>query len=582
MNSIDAGAKRIDVQFHQREKIVIEDDGRGFQSLEEVHTHFGCFGFDHNTEKEQAFNRQLGRFGLGRGQILAFGRTTWETNRWSMNVDIQDKKELEFQITEHDKHLVRGCRITAELYEPLKQVQLMLMIDELKQQIRYAPVEVHINGERVSTRPDEVKWTTETEMFRFKASTNSEEGITVYNLGIYVRGYHYTTMGVSGELVSKPGHPFELNTARNDVLQNRCRVWKEAKKLLGRETAKHRAKGRLNQHDRNAILRELRYGEAEPETYKATPLFKTIHGRHVSAVHIERNFKGKLTVAPTNHDAQGEQVHRHKMCAVLSPEVLHGLDVSDAGGIAKRLNTIFEKTYPFRHGSAFRAIEFDEACKPFKSKYRIIDQSEWTKTEEAAMRGLDAMNQGICRQIGTATPTGKGAGWRNTRRLLLGEAPHANAWTDGENYITLDRTFVNRHLRRGYNGWLRIQYTFIHEYMHHTDDRDNHMHGPEFLQAVHDLLLSENYDGFAIVMHSCEQYQEARKRLGLKMTRDTARQIDRIEDAAPHNGNGDPTTRPTNHFKGIRATNANGTETASQALPRLHPGHDERQTVLFP
>ena len=74
MNSLDAKAKTISVAFSSdMRQVTVTDDGVGFNRTQEIKKLFGTFGFDHQTEVEMARNRQLGRFGLGRAQCLAFG-----------------------------------------------------------------------------------------------------------------------------------------------------------------------------------------------------------------------------------------------------------------------------------------------------------------------------------------------------------------------------------------------------------------------------------------------------------------------------------------------------------------------------
>ena len=92
MNEIDALASEIQINIEDDLKtIVVQGNGIGFTSMDEVETLFGCFGFDHESEKEKSRGRQFGRFGMGRGQIFGFGKSTWRTNHFEMAVDLKEK-----------------------------------------------------------------------------------------------------------------------------------------------------------------------------------------------------------------------------------------------------------------------------------------------------------------------------------------------------------------------------------------------------------------------------------------------------------------------------------------------------------
>ena len=151
MNAVDAKADNVPVRFEGPSKLAIEDDGHGLRTREEVRKHFGVFGFDHQTDDEQAYGRQLGKFGIGRGQIFAFAATRWLTNQFEMEVDIRNKA-LVFKLTEHDDKLVQGCTIVADMYDPMTRMATAAAINLIKKQTRYAPVNAFVNGERGQRR----------------------------------------------------------------------------------------------------------------------------------------------------------------------------------------------------------------------------------------------------------------------------------------------------------------------------------------------------------------------------------------------------------------------------------------------
>lgn len=111
MNSIDAGATRIDVEIDAH-KFKISDDGRGFTSLQEIDDNFGTFG----TPREKA--SEYGCFRIGRGQILNISKTYWRSANYSMSVDLEGAGEDAYELGEH-KDFLNGCVITGEFYTSL-------------------------------------------------------------------------------------------------------------------------------------------------------------------------------------------------------------------------------------------------------------------------------------------------------------------------------------------------------------------------------------------------------------------------------------------------------------------------------
>ena len=79
MNAVDAGATKVEVDISDNGiGYVIKDDGCGFKTKKEILECFGVFGFDHGSDDENY--RTYGTFGIGRAQLWAFSKNTWNTN----------------------------------------------------------------------------------------------------------------------------------------------------------------------------------------------------------------------------------------------------------------------------------------------------------------------------------------------------------------------------------------------------------------------------------------------------------------------------------------------------------------------
>ena len=541
MNAFDANATRIDIRFPDRKSIVVEDNGRGFRTREEVRKRFGIFGFDHSTSEEQAMGRRLGRFGLGRGQLMAFGATTWESHQFEMHVDIRDRTTcfaqgpgagegtgLGFRFAEHRTSRIDGCRVTTQLYEPMSRVVLGGTIDEIRRRIRYVPTQIWINGEHIETDADKMKWTITTDELWFRESPQSGTGVDVYNLGVYVCRYPHYRLGVSGTLVSRPGHAFKINTARNDVLKSRCRVWKRAEKILEHQANARRRTGQLRKEDRMAIVHQLAWGAADPDEYETTALFKTVNGRYASPRQLAKHNQGKVALAPRSSSQIGERIHHEHLAAVLAPEVTEWLNAPTVDKVVAKLNKLFGQCHPISiHG--YTAVEFSNLEESFSERYDIVERARWNEAERARMKGVQAMADAIASRL--SGPRCVGGDRNGQRRVVkLGSCDAARAWTDGATYIALERRFVREESERGGDGWSNIFQVLVHEYMHEEPDACDHVHGPEFYRNYHDYMVSGYAGAVTIVMTGVRAYDRARAKAGMKMTRNVARSLDTLEN----------------------------------------------------
>ena len=82
MNSIDAGSSSVNIQL-LTDKVIITDDGRGFRDAQEIQDFFATFGTPHKEG-----DATYGKFRMGRGQMFAFGKNTWRTGTFQMDVDV--------------------------------------------------------------------------------------------------------------------------------------------------------------------------------------------------------------------------------------------------------------------------------------------------------------------------------------------------------------------------------------------------------------------------------------------------------------------------------------------------------------
>lgn len=205
MNAIDAGSPKCDIKVHKK-GFSVADWGKGFESERDIKKYFKNFG-----EPHQEGDATFGRFRIGRGQIMAFGRVTWLSNQYSMAVDTKNNG-FSFDYTDHKNTKWKGCRVDGIFYDDLCELEIYSIKEELQEFICFADIEVSFNGESINRSIDCEKWDIDDGdvLIQWK----SGGGIKIYSKGVFVKSidaYHY---GFEARILTKTS--LQLNMARNE------------------------------------------------------------------------------------------------------------------------------------------------------------------------------------------------------------------------------------------------------------------------------------------------------------------------------------------------------------------------------
>lgn len=244
MNSIDAGANRIDIEIDEL-GFVVRDNGRGFKDIETIKECFGILGLPH--EEGDAY---YGRFRLGRMQTFGYAKTEWHTKNLKMIVDLNISPETEsygYEVVECDEYH-QGCNITGIFYQDMFEcdpnVDLSLIqnmspydvqnpIVALAISVKYAPIDVYINGYRCNKRRDEVVPMAITKKASYflqpasRVNSGAVYTINVFNKGVFA--YTIDNAFFLGDIVSSEN--ISLNMARNEPKAT-CGVHRSIKNKL--------------------------------------------------------------------------------------------------------------------------------------------------------------------------------------------------------------------------------------------------------------------------------------------------------------------------------------------------------------
>lgn len=559
-NSIDSGSKSCTVIVDQ-DRIVISDDGKGFQDMSEVENFFETFGFPH--EKDDAV---FGRFRMGRGQLFSFGRNEWRTRKYKFSIDIKPQEGAKSSglgyTLEKDLEDTPGCNIEIHLYDALKREDVDKIERELRDMVKYVQIPVILNGQEVAKRPETQKWTEETDEAWFKF-TADKTTLDVYNQGILVRKYPASDFGIGGAIVSKT--KLDVNFARNDVIKS-CPIWKACQKVIRRHSddGMSKKKSALTVSERERLFRDVTGRSIPFDDLKDLRFIETVTGSFISISELSSRISAnryKLAFAEPKN-LFGDKAMQSKLALVLSRTNLEKMGAStpeEFVATLQRYLTTQERTSqrswePGNIHSVLDRVEHITMADLIKvigaNGYKSVPEKELTKGERVALRLLSKINGAVAHNLqklatvsyvnqaenlephraayylrGTSSISGdlpdrfaarlgerfeEAAKAANTRyghfptynivpvrRMMVGESPVAHAWTNGTDTIWMNRNLLRR-VAEGYGGIAALTTIVLHEYMHDTPDTETHAHDEDFYKMFHDISIFTSVIGDSV------------------------------------------------------------------------------------
>ena len=521
-NAIDAGATKVDITLTPN-LLTIADDGHGFRSREEILKCFEVFGFDHSKHV-----RENGRFGLGRGQVWAYGVVGYRTRNFNMLVDVRNKG-LDYELTS-DLEDVPGLTLTATFYEMQSYVQLQEIEGDLRRLCKYAAITVTLNGTQINRDASKEKWTTELPEAVIRVDDTNM--LDIYSQGIFVKSLYAGSTGIGGTLVTRRGHPLLLNMARNDILQADCALWKRLSRIVSSMSPapKKSAAKRLTDHERDYLATRILAGSA-PNPLEAAVITLS-NGKSISIAELGDFYRYNynqpiLTTADSGH-ATGDLILQRKMGLVVATKTLKRFKANTVAEFLDKATRVLAANqqrdwhvHALRDlagtGRVVEDITTTSAHGQIKSE-RLRD-ADLNAKQRLALQMIEKANEVLfVRVIQPHAPKAK------RRTTFLARSSHAEAFTDGTSYIGVELSAAASMTAGGLGGYTRLCHLLIHEYLHDTDDSGSHSHDQSFYEAFHDLVL-EHAGPVADISATClRMYVD---RTG-KMSRKTAQQMDAV------------------------------------------------------
>ncbi len=477
MNSIEAGATKVDVMVKEKQ-IAILDDGKGFESEDQIKLWFETFGQPH----EESENKRWAQFRMGRGQLFAFGQNTWRTRTFRMDVDIREKLGYEWTKGLNDQ---KGCIVTVNLFEPLSVWSVNWTAKQILKQVRYVNARVTVNGEQVSLDPAKEKWDQEDENAYYRLGT--KRGLEVYNLGVFVCEIPEHKFGCSGVIVSKK--QLMVNFARNDILMSKCPVWKQIQKIVDSKDKMQilLGKRKLSKDERTRLIDLLVSGELTLSDVWESPLLLDVSGHPYSFASLNHYRKSWpcWSYGPAL-DFEGDMLLQTRQALVLDQE-----NVELFIPAIKKREQLMSHRWPGDRNcghihSSLRYIPLKDLKETVDNEHVILPPAKWSRDE---MRWVH-IARAVCGNLEYLAR--EQLGEMPQRRILIGLAdPGCYAWTDGKTHITLNRRWLAKQpLFRSdkkvrVDSVVKVGQTVLHELCHDGDSLEDR-HTPEFYQTYHD------------------------------------------------------------------------------------------------
>lgn len=499
MNAIDGGAKKCIIHIDSMGFCVI-DDGAGFgDDPEKALAKFQALG-SRNSEREGA---TFGRFGLGRTQVIPWGKITWDSGQNRFATDYQSHSGFErSRLTE----VVDGCKVTGVFYTKLDRFRLAEAREELVKNLEYAEgIEIEING-NVINDSRRMEWDEETDLYKvrwLKASPSSQDhishGCRIYNQGVLVSTLPHYRYPMGATVIAKKA--IKVNIARN-APDPQCPVWCE---IIGRleskaqEFQREQYKGKqMTVSLRHALMQLINAGiEDFPEVIEEeTPLSVSDLGRvkllrdcRGRFLHFEQLRTKPLTVIPDDQVQIGESLSMLNVAVPVTHEEMRFWGAFDPEQLIDRLQEVAQtcyvlafKRYPPGYWSEFLApIPFVKAAKLADTSKTIIPNKELSATESAARNALQYASDIMAKRI--SNHDGKTVA---RRRIVIGECATAEGWTDSASYIAIERRKLPL-ANQGLPGATALTMLLLHEYTHDDNFPDCDTHGEAFYERYHEL-----------------------------------------------------------------------------------------------
>lgn len=481
-NGVDApNSERVEAWFDE-ERSIITDDGDGCDLSSdtgaELLTNMAA------SSKDRDDDTTIGQFGIGKGQIIAKGRTTFishgtalhfDINEWGINNGVyettiddavgflmQNNEEWANYVDEAiDKH-AGGMTVVAHHYEdetPSAEYKWEQYQDNVCDRYTYIgmaqDVDVVINGDEVTETEIQMEENDRTIITSEHISSggtvyiglkhNISGEIDVYSNGVYVKSI--SRRGFSGVIVTDKN--LDLNFARNEI-KSGCTRWKEIDVLIDEialEICENLPTERLNKNARKFVVDQIRANNELIDEWYSEKIFKMTNESTVSLEEIEENGEVAFNNG-SNNLTDGIMERENTVIIDTSDEASRHLENSLNEHVKAETFDIEGRGESHNLTNTHEKLDDDE-LKPRQYQRKVVAME--------IVRRADCLS----------------------RHIHWGESDTRHAWTDGSSYIVLTDSCADSST---WMGWVpQLFQTVIHELGHTENTLDTDAsHGSYF------------------------------------------------------------------------------------------------------
>jgi hypothetical protein len=525
-NGIDSDSDTV-ILWYDSDKTIVYDDGSGVDISKEygrkLITELG------NSSKNRNDDDTIGVFGIGKGQIIAKGRTVFISKGTALFFNIlgwgvRDVHEVPLKdIEDHANYLddtSENDTNWTEVVEDAMQKKiergdsgLIVAIDhyddetpnkssykwdkyesKIKKRFKYlntdftSDTEIIINDKLISGESIEngangaynIEETIPTETggnAKIAVSHGQTNSLSVYSNGIFVK--NIKTRGMCGEIVT--GENLKLNFARNDI-QSGCDTWESIESTLEdiRIRLFDKVPGeRLCSESRYFIAQKLNEGVIDTDEWIDCEIFKLTNDQLVSI----RDIKSRSEVGFANPTDK----------AADSLTEAYDMIVLSQGD--KATKTLQDNYSGFCSGLP----------DTFSTEQKANELGVHNRPEVMSISELSPRQR---QKLGVARELAKQMGIERTIRY--GKADGLHAWTDASSYIAITDTAADA------SKWVcwvpQLYETIIHEYTHTRETTEG--------CASHGSMFNSRF------RKNCNQYEEVRSSILREIDENGIREYD--------------------------------------------------------
>lgn len=487
---------------------LIRDDGDGVELSEEeglkLLTVMG------NSSKAADDSETVGEFGIGKGQIIAKGKTVFfsgdtalafDIKGWGLAAETVPLADLYEYLLDKDQEWAQavdayinkdsydGLGVLVSHYEDEVPSENSYKWNSYKREMknRFAFVEsvrdteVHLNGTQISDKEpvDRINTTKSDTHHEVSDLGNTgsveitvEEGrgsLEVHSGGIYVTDVD--SRGIEGTVVTDQN--LRLNFARNEI-KSGCPIWNKVEERLNeirRKLFSDNNDNEVNQDARKFVAQEIKnHGTEDLQT---EPVFQTATESLVSFNEIVS--QSEIAVASTGNPAADRLEEAYGMI------VLDNTDPATKVLIDNEDELATDEDLPGRA----------EAQEKAKDEGLMVDYEQVNK-HDLAPRKFQKL--GIAKLLAEKMDI--------KRKIDWGKSDIANAWTDGTTYIRITETAAPD---SKWVQWVPQMWRILcHEDAHKYPDKEEASHGRRFDERFRQNI-DNNEDALADVMEAISQ-----------------------------------------------------------------------------